>query len=92
MNESTALPDALRRERQFFTLMTVALGVGVFVGFSRTFYLRPLFPGAEAYAAPETFFYWHGAVFTAWIALLITQAWLIRRRSVLLIWYVGIVG
>ena len=69
-------------ERNFYTGITLAIALGVFVGFARTFYLRPMFPEAAEIAAPERFFYYHGAVFTAWIVLIVAQALLIRSRNV----------
>ena len=80
------------RERNFYTVMTLALALGVFVGFARTFYLQPLFPEARQYAAPERFFYLHGAIFTAWIVLLVAQAWLIRARNIALHRRLGVAG
>ena len=80
------------KERNFYTFMTLALGVGVFVGFARTFFLRPMFPEASELAAPESYFYVHGAIFTAWILLLILQAWFIRSRRVALHTSIGTAG
>jgi uncharacterized membrane protein YozB (DUF420 family) len=74
--------ESQRRERNFYTAMSLALAGGVFVGFARTFFLKPLFPEYETYAAPESYFFWHGTVFTSWILLLVIQAWLVRNRSV----------
>ena len=79
-------------ERNFFTGMTLAIALGVFVGFSRTFFLRPMFPEAAEIAAPEPYFYYHGIVFTAWIVLLVAQAWLIRTRSVAMHRKLGMAG
>jgi hypothetical protein len=62
-------------ERRFFSGMALAILVTVFVGFSRSFFLRPLFP--EWPSPPERIFYVHGAVFTLWIAFLITQVSLV---------------
>ena len=47
----------------------------VFVGFSRTFYLKKLF------AAPSlpVLFHIHGALFTAWVLMFIAQALLVAR-------------
>jgi uncharacterized membrane protein YozB (DUF420 family) len=55
--------------------MSVALLAAVFVGFARSFFLRPLFPAFPSPAEP--IFYVHGVVFTAWFLLLVVQAWLI---------------
>jgi hypothetical protein len=62
-------------ERRFFTGIAIAILVTVLVGFARSFYLRPLFPDHPS--PSESFFYVHGAVFTAWILLLLTQASLV---------------
>lgn len=64
-------------ERRFFTGMALAILATVFVGFGRSFYLRPLFPDWPSPAEP--IFYVHGAVFTGWIFLLVMQASLVAR-------------
>jgi hypothetical protein len=62
-------------ERRFYTGMTLAMLVTVFVGFARSFFLRPLFP---TWPSPhEGIFYVHGAFFTAWMVLLVVQARLV---------------
>jgi hypothetical protein len=62
-------------ERRFYTWMTLAMLVTVFVGFARSFFLRPLFP---TWPSPhEGIFYAHGALFTAWVVLLVVQARLV---------------
>lgn len=72
----------LAGERRFFAGMAIAMLVVVFVGFARSFYLRPLFP--EWHSPSEPIFYVHGAVFTAWIVLLMAQVSLVAagRRDV----------
>ena len=73
-------------ERRFFTGMALAILVTVVVGFARSFFLRPLFPDWQS--PSEAVFYVHGALFTAWIALLVVQASLVaagrtqRHRSI----------
>src|SRR5512138_989136 len=67
-------------ERRFFTLMSLAMLVAVCIGFARSFFLRPLFPQWPAPAEPV--FYVHGAFFTAWLVLLVTQALLVATRRV----------
>ena len=57
--------------RRFYVGMALAMLATVFVGFARSFFLRPLFP--EWHSPSETIFYVHGAVFTAWIILLVAQ-------------------
>lgn len=63
-------------ERRFYTGMAIAILVVVFVGFAQTFFLRPFFPDTPA--PPERIFVLHGLLFSAWIALLIVQATLVR--------------
>jgi hypothetical protein len=68
-------PERISGERRFFMGMTLVMLVTVVVGFSRSFFLRPLFP--EWPAATETIFYVHGAAAAAWIMLLVVQASLV---------------
>jgi uncharacterized membrane protein YozB (DUF420 family) len=68
-------PGRASAERRFFTGMALAILATVIVGFSRTFFLRPLFPDWPS--PSETIFYVHGVVFTAWIVLLVAQASLV---------------
>ena len=68
-------PSRAAAERRFFTGIAVALLATVILGFSRSFFLRPLFPDWPS--PPETIFYVHGALFAAWIVLFATQASLI---------------
>src|SRR5947208_2023227 len=74
---TTSMPLAARApaERRFFLGMALALFAAVAVGFARSFFLRPLFPGWPS--PSETIFYVHGAAYTAWIVLLVTQTALV---------------
>lgn len=69
-----------QRERRFFTGMALAMLLVVLVGFSRSFFLRPLFPGHPSPAEPV--FYLHGALFALWIALLVLQTSLVAGNHV----------
>jgi hypothetical protein len=61
-------------ERRFYAFMTFSIFVAVYVGFARLFFLRPWFPEfAARMSPPEPFFYFHGAVFTAWFVVLLVQ-------------------
>lgn len=75
MATEMASPKRLSAERRFFSGMALAILATVIVGFARSFFLRPLFPGWPS--SPETIFYVHGAVFTAWVVLLVAQTSLI---------------
>ncbi|MEP7208155.1 MAG: hypothetical protein ABI920_14550 [Casimicrobiaceae bacterium] len=66
---------AATSERRFFTGMALAILAVVLVGFSRSFFLRPLYPDWPA--PSEGIFYVHGAAFTAWILLFLVQASLV---------------
>ena len=68
-------PGRASAERRFFTGMALAILATVIVGFSRSFFLRPLFPDWPSPSEP--IFYVHGAVFTAWIVLMVAQASLV---------------
>ncbi|MEO8186174.1 MAG: hypothetical protein ABI580_02275 [Burkholderiaceae bacterium] len=68
-------PGRQSAERRFFMGMALAILATVVVGFSRSFFLRPLFPNWPS--PSETIFYVHGGAFTAWIVLLVAQASLV---------------
>lgn len=87
---SVAAPVPGPSERGFYTGIALALAAVVFVGFARSFFLRPLFPDHPAPAEP--IFTVHGAAFAAWIALLVTQARLIAARRIDLHRRVGTAG
>ena len=76
--EHTAATNARSRwtaERCFFTGMAIAMLIAAYVGFARSFFLRPLFP--EWPSPAEPIFYVHGVFFSAWCALLVSQALLV---------------
>ncbi|HYC47882.1 MAG TPA: hypothetical protein VED01_20615 [Burkholderiales bacterium] len=77
MATSVALSGTASAERRFFTGIALAMLATVLLGFSRSFFLRPLFPDWPSPAEP--IFYVHGALFTAWILLLVTQTSLVAR-------------
>src|SRR5688572_29786566 len=77
---NTRLTAALA-ERRFFGGMAVVLLLTVLAGFSRTYYFNDFV--AEPFALTPLL-HWHGAAFTAWMLLLITETTLIaaHRHSV----------
>jgi hypothetical protein len=77
MSTAMVSADGAPAERRFFTGMALAMMATVFVGFSRSFFLRPLFPDWPS--PSESIFYVHGVLFTAWIVLLVVQASLVAR-------------
>jgi len=66
------------RERLFYTGVAIAMFATVFLGFARSFFLRPWFPDVPA--APEPVFFVHGVVFTAWLVLLVVQPALVAAH------------
>lgn len=78
MNERSAILN----ERNFFAFAVALVLALLLIGFSRSFYLLPLFEGPPGYAALEPIFYVHGAVFTSWFVLLGVQTMLVRARNV----------
>ncbi len=83
-------PAAVSAERRFYSGTALAILLAVVVGFSRTFFLRPLFPGA---ASPsEAIFYVHGTVATAWLVLFVVQTRLVATGHVRTHRRLGLVG
>lgn len=67
-----------KAERQFYTGIAIAILVIVFLGFSQSFYLRPLFPDNPAASYPMV--YVHGAIFSLWVILFMVQVLLIKKN------------
>jgi hypothetical protein len=67
-------------ERRFYFGMALAMFGVVYLGFARTFFLKPLFPGFPSPAEP--IFYVHGAVFSAWMVVLVVQPLLVASGRV----------
>ena len=65
-----------RRERLFYTGMSVAFLSVVFAGFARTYYLRPYFGTPQL----TPLLHLHGLVFTSWIVLLLAQTALVAAK------------
>lgn len=76
---SVVEPGVARRdwEHAFYSASAVAMAAVVFIGFARTFFLRPLFPDIPA--PQEPIFIAHGLVFSAWMVLLVVQTALIAN-------------
>lgn len=90
MATMTTAVDPAAAERRFYTGMAIAILAVVFVGFARSFFLRPWFPDHPA--PPERFFTVHGLAFAAWIVLLVTQASFVRAGRVDLHRRLGMAG
>jgi hypothetical protein len=85
----TPIVDAKRRERIFYTGMSIVIAIVVFAGFSRTWFLRQYFPQAQPLIPLLVL---HGVVFSSWIALLITQTTLVATKRVKTHMRLGIAG
>jgi hypothetical protein len=68
---------ASRRERLFFGGMAVACTLTVLAGFSRSYYMNAW---VESPFELTPLLHWHGAVFTAWMMLLVTQTSLVAAN------------
>ncbi|HEX5046646.1 MAG TPA: hypothetical protein VFX89_05955 [Gammaproteobacteria bacterium] len=69
--------------------MSIALAIAVLVGFAPTYYLHGSL-GAANELTPAL--HWHGAAFTTWMLLLVTQTSLIAARRVDLHRMLGVAG
>src|SRR5258708_7769736 len=82
MAVETSVRPVLRAERGFYAFMAAAILATIFLGFARTFFLRPWFEGYAAVHAPrEMFFYVKGVFFVAWFVLFFAQASLIATGN-----------
>jgi len=75
---SAAVARRWRIDRAFFTGLSLVMVAAVFVGFSRSYYLKGV------YGAPPLprLFHVHGALFTLWMLLLVVQTGLVATRRV----------
>jgi len=85
----SAIADAKRRERIFYTGMSIVIAIIVFAGFSRTWFLRPYFPQVQPLIPILVL---HGVVFSSWIALFITQTSLVAAKRTRTHMRLGIAG
>ena len=65
-------PARRQTDRVFFTGMALLLAIAVFIGFSPSYFLR-----SATLPALTPLYHLHGALFTAWMALFITQTSLV---------------
>ncbi len=84
-----AAASARNFERKFFFAVAVLFPLAVLIGFAPTFYLKPLFNSPPI---PRTIVYVHAFFMTAWIALFITQVYLISAKKILVHRKLGFLG
>jgi len=66
-------------EHRFFFAVAVLFPLAVLIGFAPTFYFKPLFNSPPI---PRAVVYIHGFLMTAWVALFITQVYLISSKRI----------
>jgi hypothetical protein len=87
-----AIDDARRRsggERRLFVGSAILFAGVVLAGFARTYYLKGLF---HAPALPSALVHLHGALMTTWVALFVTQVFLVSTRRVRTHQRLGVLG
>jgi len=77
-----------RRDHVFYSGMSLAIAAVVFVGFSRTYFMRSYFHGPALTPLRLV----HGAVFTAWIALFVAQNLLVATGRTRIHRKLGVAG
>lgn len=77
-----------RYDHLFFSSMALAMLATVFLGFARTYYLAGIFRAP----LPSLIIHLHGAAFTGWILLLVTQTSLVAAGRVDIHRRLGIAG
>src|SRR5580765_7023752 len=73
MTGPDSAPPGRRFDHLFFTCMAVAMLLTAFAGFARTYYLAGVFRAP----LPSLIIHLHGAAFSCWILLLVTQTSLV---------------
>lgn len=79
---------ARQRERFFFTGMAVLFLITVLAGFSRTYFLRPVFQTEPL----QPLLHLHGVLFSSWIVLMLIQTGLIATKRTRTHMQLGIAG
>ena len=76
------------RDQLFFVSIALVIVVAVFVGFARTYYLAGVFRAP----LPNLLVHIHGAVFSAWVLLMLAQVSLVSVGQVGMHRRLGLVG
>lgn len=88
-----AAPSSRLGERRFFSGMALGILLLALAGFARTYFLRPLLPAPTPPLPTLTpLIHLHGALFTAWVILLLVQVRLISGRRLDLHRRLGVAG
>jgi hypothetical protein len=85
---SSSSPSRWGTHRAFFTGLSLLMVLAVFVGFSRSYYVKGLFGTPEL----PTLFHVHGLLFTTWMVFLVVQTGLVAARRTPLHRRLGVAG
>lgn len=88
MAVSTAAVVTKRRTRRFYVGMAIAFVITVFIGFSRTYFLKSYFGGREL----SFLVHLHGLVFTTWVLFFLAQTTLVATGRTYLHRRMGVAG
>ena len=88
MERLSTLEKSQRRERRFFTGMAIVLLLACFAGFAPSYYLKSQFANAPLSALVHV----HGALFSAWMILLVVQTSLVAAGNARLHRKLGVSG
>lgn len=80
MTALRVLPKEVSAERRFYTGMAIAMVASIVVGFLPFYYLRGIIPSPVPLAPLTPLVHLHGAVFTAWMLLFLSQVLLVANR------------
>jgi hypothetical protein len=89
MAVSAAAVRAGRRTRRFYVGMAIAIAITVFVGFSRSYYLKGWYGGTRELSG---LLHFHGLVFTTWVLFFVAQTTLVASGRTYLHRKMGIAG
>lgn len=81
--------DTRSFERKLFAVMAILFPATVLIGFGPTYYLKFAF---DTQPLPSLLVHLHGLFMTAWIALFVTQVFLISKKKIKIHQRLGIVG
>lgn len=76
-------------DRRLFLAAAILFPLIVLAGFGPTYYLKSLFGTPPL---PSTLLHLHGLVMTAWVALFVTQVWLVSSRRIAVHQRLGFAG
>lgn len=83
------IADRRVRERRFFLIAAILFPLLTVAGFAQTYYFKEFF---NVPPVQTMLVHLHGFVMTAWVALFVTQIWLVRSKNVKLHMKLGIGG